>query len=233
MKRTTFAAVIVSAAVLLTSCTSTDTTATGSSPAPGSSVNPAAGSAVAGSTSAVVPSAVVPNAAGSNAAGSGGAPDGTTAAWFTAFCAGLTPVLAQEKAVQAKQASVAKDDYATQQKLLVNFLSSDGPLLTDTAALLGALPPPTFSGGSAFAAKVVQAFAKTGPGLTATGKSLAAADITKGGSALSAAAPNLAAELASIAAPITAVGELNIPDATKGALLALPACAQLQSTVTG
>jgi hypothetical protein len=223
MKRNTFGAALIGAAALTASCTSMGTVATGSG-APQTS---------APSSSAPQSSAAASSALAASAPASSGSSDQATTAWFSAFCGRLTPVLGAEKDVKTRETAVTKTDYAAQRKLLVDFLTSAGPQVTSAAAALQALPAPTFSGGGAFAAKVVEAFGKAGSGLTAAGQKLAAVDVSKGPSGLSSAAPHLAADLASIAAPITAVGDLDIPDATKGDLLALAACAKLQSTVAG
>lgn len=233
MKGYTFGAVMVGAAVLMASCTSTSTAVVDSS-ASASIVAPSSAPVSSAAPSSAPASSVVPSSvAPSSAPASSGSLDGATTAWFTAFCGGLTPVLRAEKDVKTKQPSIGATDYAAQRKLLVDFLTTAGPGVTDIAAKLKALPAPTFNRGVAFAAKVVAAFGKTGPSLTTGGRKLAAVDISKGTSGLSSAAPNLAADLASLGAPITAVGELDIPDSTKAALLMLPACAKLQSTVTG
>jgi hypothetical protein len=245
MRRNACAAAILGVALVLAGCTSTSGAAAGSSGA--TSREPVAASPSSGAppSSSAPGSGKVPGSSGppgsgttiaappTGAAPSTGSLDPATTAWFTAFCGGLTPILAREKDLRSQEAALAKTDYAGQQRLLVDFLSSVGMQTTDIATGLRALPPPAFKSGSEFATKVVASFAHVGPLLSAGGKKLAAVDPSAGPSALSGATPDLTTQLAAIAAPITTVGGLDIPDSTKGALLALPACAKLQTTITG
>lgn len=155
--------------------------------------------------------------------------DVASAAWFSAFCGGLQPV-----ADIAKDAGkITGSDQTAAQKSLVNLYSKIGSSFTATAAKLKPLPPPTFSGGEAFATKVVSALGSSGPTFSANAKKLAAIDVKKDPAAFGKALEGVSKDLGAATGPLTDLNSLKLTPQTQAAYEKLPACAKLKAGATG
>lgn len=155
--------------------------------------------------------------------------DVKSAAWFSEFCGGLQPV-----ADIAKQAgSIGGSDQAAAQKSLVSLYSKIGSSFTATAAKLKPLPAPTFSGGQAFATKVVSALGTSGPTFSADAKKLAAINVKTNPDAFAKALEGVSKDLGTATGPLQDLNSLKLTPQTQAAYEKLPACAKLKAGVTG
>ncbi|MET3807054.1 hypothetical protein ABIB25_004076 [Nakamurella sp. UYEF19] len=153
--------------------------------------------------------------------------DEASSTWFSAFCGGFAPIINVSKSASAIGA--AASDPAKGQKLLVDLYKSLGKAFTDTAGVLKVLPPPTFTGGDAFATKVVTALGSAGPEFTKAGTTLAAIDVKKDPSAFTSALSGLSTSMTTALQPLQDLGSLKMTPETQAALEKLPACAALKS----
>lgn len=151
--------------------------------------------------------------------------DAQTKAWFTTFCEGTEPVLTGAKSLTDMGGS---SDSAASEKKLVSLFETLGTTMTKTSAKLKNLPAPTFSGGAAFAGKVVTAYGSAGPQLTAAAKKIAADP-----SSLQSASGALTTELEKAVAPLQDLGSLKLTAATQAGIEKIPACAAVQKAATG
>ncbi len=152
-----------------------------------------------------------------------------SAAWFSAFCGGLQPV-----ADIAKDAGgISGSDQTAAQKALVNLYSKIGSSFTSTAGKLKALPAPTFSGGEAFATKVVAALGTSGPTFSADAKKLAAINVKKNPAAFTKALEGVSKNLGTATGPLNDLNSLKLTPQTQAAYEKLPACAKLKAGATG
>ncbi len=151
--------------------------------------------------------------------------DETSTKWFDAFCTGVAPVVTGGKELTKMSSSSSA---ATQKKTLELF-ETLGTSLTKTSDTLKGLPAPTFSGGDAFAAKVVKAFGTAGPALSAAAKKIAASPSTPDASAMS----SLTESLEKATAPLNDLGSLKLTAATQADFLKIPSCAAVQKAATG
>ncbi len=151
--------------------------------------------------------------------------DPQSAAWLSTFCGGLKPL-----ADVAKNTSgLGGTDTTAVQKTLVNLYSSIGSSFTSTAAKLKPLPAPTFSGGQAFATKVVSALGTAGPTFTANAKKLAAIDVKKNPTAFAKELQNGSKDLTTATGPLNDLNSLKLTAQTEAAIEKLPACAALKA----
>jgi hypothetical protein len=116
--------------------------------------------------------------------------------------------------------------------LIVNLYSKMGDAFTDTAAKLKVLPPPTFSGGDAFAAKVTAAFEKAGPEFTKDAAKLKAIPLTDT-AAMGKALSGVSGSVQGALGPLQDLNSLKMTPQTQAAVEALPACAKLKTSATG
>jgi len=152
-----------------------------------------------------------------------------SAAWFTQFCGGLQPVADIAKDV----GGISGSDQVKAQKALVNLYSKIGSSFTATAAKLKPLPAPTFSGGEAFASKVVAALGSSGPTFSANAKKLAAIDVKKNPAAFGKALEGVTKDLGTATGPLNDLNSLKLTPQTLAAYKKLPACAKLEAGATG
>jgi len=217
MRRSAWTAVLAAGALVVAGCSSTSTTA-GSSTAASSSAPSTQSSAASSATSK--------SSAASSAASQGGsasvAPatlDTQTTTWFTTLCGGVAPILTLASGLET-----TGQDNATAQQAGVTVLKEFGAALTQTGTALGSTPPPTFDGGSAFAAQMTSGLADSGNQISTLATSFAAIDPTDD-AAFKQAASNLSGELTSAAAPLQAIGQLD--PAVSAAAQQIPACQAL------
>ena len=155
--------------------------------------------------------------------------DVKSAAWFTEFCGGLQPL----GSIAQDAGAISGSDQAAAQKALVNLYDKIGSSFTATAAKLKPLPPPSFSGGDAFATKVVKALETSGPTFSADAKKLAAIDVKKDPAAFSKAIEGISKDLGTATGPLNDLNSLKLTPQTQAAFEKLPACAKLKSAATG
>lgn len=155
--------------------------------------------------------------------------DVKSAAWFTEFCGGLQPL----GSIAKDAGAISGSDQTAAQKALVNLYSKIGSSFTATAAKLKPLPAPTFSGGEAFATKVVAALETSGPTFSADAKKLAAIDVKKDPSAFSKAIEGISKDLGTATGPLNDLNSLKLTPQTQASFEKLPACAKLKSAATG
>ncbi len=253
MKRTSsLVAALTGAALLIASCSSTSGTATpGSSTSSSAAAAPSSVSSAASSASSSVASSEESTSAPAPSESSGpvssqsadssvsesvpdttvgnesGGLDAQSAAWFTAFCGGLAPVLTASGSLQTLGSSAGSDPTAAIKKLVALFAAL-GTSMTKTAATLKTLPPPTFEGGDAFATKVVTAFGSAGPAITDEAKKIAADPST-----LTSSMGGLTDSMTKAVAPLEELGSLKLTPATQNAIENLPACAKVKSLSGG
>jgi hypothetical protein len=181
------------------------------------------------SSSGTVSSSASSSKAPTTVGNTSGGLDVESAAWFSTFCGGLQPV-----ADIAKDAgSLGSSDQAAAQKTLVSLYSKIGSSFTATAAKLKPLPAPTFSGGEAFATKVVAALGSSGPTFSANAKKLAAIDVKKNPSAFGKALEGVTKDLGAATGPLQDLNSLKLTPQTQAAYEKLPACAKLKAGATG
>lgn len=157
--------------------------------------------------------------------------DEASSTWFTAFCGGFTPVISITKS--ATQLSGDVSDPAKGQKLIVDLYQKLGKAFTDTAGKLKTLPAPTFTGGPAFATKVVTALGSAGPEFTKAGTALAKIDIKKNPSGFASAVSGLTTTMTTALKPLQDLSSLKLTPETQAAFEKLPACAALKAAATG
>ena len=178
----------------------------------------------------------------SGATGASGAPTTTvgdtttgldvqTAAWFSTFCTGFEPIVGLSKS--AAGLATSSSDPTKGKEQLVDLYSKFGTSFTTTAAKLKPLPPPSFAGGPAFAAKVVKALESAGPVFTADADKLKAVNVGKDPAAFGKAVESLSTNLTTATQPLQDLGSLKLTPQTQAAFEKLPACAKLQASATG
>jgi len=140
------------------------------------------------------------------------------------FCGGFQPVINATKSMSKGGAT----DPAKGKNLTVELYSQLGAAFTGTAAKLKALPPPTFSGGDAFATKVTSAFEKAGPEFTKNAAKLKAIPLTDT-SAMTKALSGVTGSMQSAMRPLQDLSSLKLTPQTEKAIEALPACKKLSS----
>ena len=148
---------------------------------------------------------------------------------MSTFCGGLQPVADLSK----DTSGIGGSDPAAVQKTLVGLYGKLGSSFTDTAAKLKPLPAPTFSGGSAFASKVVAALGSAGPAFSADAKKLGAIDVKKNPAAFSKALEGVSKDLGTATGPLNELNSLKLTPQTQAAFEKLPACAKLKTGATG
>lgn len=163
---------------------------------------------------------------------SSGSLDAASAAWFSTFCTGFTPVVTLGKSAGSSIAAQATNP-AKAQAAIVDLYQTFGRSFTDTAAKLKDLAPPTFNGGPAFASKVVTALQTAGPVFTANAAKLKAIDVTKDPSSFSTALSGLSTTMTTALGPLQDLGSLKLTPQTQAAFEALPACAKLKTASGG
>ena len=178
-----------------------------------------ASSASSTSSSSKLPTTTV----GNNSAGL----DAQSAAWLSAFCTGFTPIVGQTKTTAT---SLASSDPTKIKAGLVKLYGSFGSIFNDTAAKLKPLDPPSFSGGSAFATKLITALEKSAPIFLADAKRVSAIDAKTNSAAIVKEASALPKALQEAAAPLDELDALKLTPQTEAAFEKLPACAKLNST---
>lgn len=150
--------------------------------------------------------------------------------WFSVFCGGFQPVVDVAKSASSLGASAS--DPAKGKTFIVDFYSKLGVAFTGTARKLKALPPPTFSGGDAFATKVTAALEKAGPEFSKNAAKLKAIPVTDS-AALSKALSGVSGGMQSALGPLQDLNSLKMTPQTQKAVEALPACAKLKTSATG
>ncbi|QNK82707.1 hypothetical protein [Nakamurella sp. PAMC28650] len=163
---------------------------------------------------------------------SSGSLDAASAAWFSTFCGGFTPVVTLAQSAGSSIAAQATNP-AKAQAAIVDLYQTFGRSFTDTAAKLKDLAPPTFNGGPAFASKVVTALQTAGPVFTANAAKLKAIDVTKDPSSFSTALSGLSTTMTTALGPLQDLGSLKLTPQTQAAFEALPACAKLKTASGG
>src|SRR5699024_7898720 len=104
----------------------------------------------------------------------GGDLDAQTAAWFSAFCDGMSPLTEGMAALMPSSTS----DPAQMQESAVTYFNSIGDAMTDTANKLESLPPPTFDQGDEVASQLVSGMSEAGPAFKEAATKIAAADVS-------------------------------------------------------
>lgn len=220
------------------SAPSSEAASSAASSAPVSSGPVSSGPATSGSTaaSAASPSSGQDTSSSKTATttvgDSSGSLDAASAAWFSTFCTGFTPVVTLGKSAGSSIAAQATNP-AKAQAAIVDLYQTFGRSFTDTAAKLKDLAPPTFNGGPAFASKVVTALQTAGPVFTANAAKLKAIDVTKDPSSFSTALSGLSTTMTTALGPLQDLGSLKLTPQTQAAFEALPACAKLKTASGG
>jgi hypothetical protein len=219
------------------SAPSSEAASSAASSAPASSAPVSSGPATSGSTAASAASPSGQDTSSSKTAAttvgdSSGSLDAASAAWFSTFCTGFTPVVTLGKSAGSSIAAQATNP-AKAQGAIVDLYQTFGRSFTDTAAKLKDLAPPTFNGGPAFASKVVTALQTAGPVFTANAAKLKAIDVTKDPSSFSTALSGLSTTMTTALGPLQDLGSLKLTPQTQAAFEALPACAKLKTASGG
>jgi hypothetical protein len=219
------------------SAPSSEAASSAASSAPASSAPVSSGPATSGSTAASAASPSGQDTSSSKTAAttvgdSSGSLDAASAAWFSTFCTGFTPVVTLGKSAGSSIAAQATNP-AKAQAAIVDLYQTFGRSFTDTAAKLKDLAPPTFNGGPAFASKVVTALQTAGPVFTANAAKLKAIDVTKDPSSFSTALSGLSTTMTTALGPLQDLGSLKLTPQTQAAFEALPACAKLKTASGG
>lgn len=195
--RTSAVAALAALGLLLTGCS-------GDAPATAGSFT----SATTGTAPAVAPATASPATT----------LDGTTAEWFTVFCAGVTPLsLVSSDAIAAVLSDPNDVSKATE------LFTGLGQTLTGTADRLNTLKAPTFADGQAFADRMTSGLSDMGIAFGEVATGLAAKD------------PEVFGKLGAVMAdnPLGELDKLTIGQDLQGAVMALPACTALLDPTAG
>lgn len=181
----------------------------------------------ASSTASVSSSSSTSKAPTTTIGNTSGGLDVQSAAWLSAFCTGFTPIVGQTKAAVT---SFKTNDPTKVKAGLVTLYGKFGSIFSDTAAKLKPLDPPTFSGGSTFATKLITALDKASPIFAADAKRVGAIDAKTDPSGILKEAKALPKALEEAAAPLDELDTLKLTKQTEDAFEKLPACAKLNSS---
>jgi hypothetical protein len=200
-----------SAASAASSATMAATSAASSAPAASETSSAPAQSGTTASTDENAPTTTIGN----------GGLDAQSAAWFDAFCTGMSPLSDASSAM----AGAGGSDPKSQLTASVAAFNSIADAFTNTANKLKDLPPPTFEHGAEIASKIVTGLATTGPQIKAAAQTLSQVQATDEAgvqTAIEAAAGTLESAASSLDP-----GNYALDEGTQNDIKKIPSCAKI------
>jgi hypothetical protein len=210
------------ASAATSAATSAVSSAASSAPAPGSSSAADGASSSADTGAATTAAGDTGSSADATTTTIGnGSLDAQSAAWFDAFCTGLTPLSDAGNVLSGADAT----DPAAQLTASVAAFNAIGDAFTNTANALKSLPAPTFAHGDEIASKIVTGLAQAGPQVKAAAQTLSQVKATDE-AGVQAAIATAAGTMSSAAASLDP-GNYELDAGTQADIEKIPSCAKV------